>query len=358
MIRSYKDIHAQFKLDRLQFTTASLKTHAFQLSIEVDPFQKELGLFLLDWLDDRSFIETHTSGSTGKPKSIQLSKQAMLNSAVATGKFFNLKPGQLACLCLPVSYIAGKMMLVRALVLGLELDILKPQSLLDFDSDVIYDFAAMVPMQLDTNLSQMQHIKTLIVGGAPLSPQLVLKAQAIKTKIYETYGMTETVSHIAVKAINDEWHVKSNEPSYFSCLPDISVSQDDRGCLVVHAPKITDDMVVTNDVVSLKSPNQFCWLGRWDHVINSGGIKIHPEQVEAKLQDKIKHRFFIASQPDTRLGDTVILIVEAENYKASDTLFEGLDAFEKPKSVYALKAFIQTNSGKIQRKKTIALVKK
>ena len=243
-------------------------------------------------------------------------------------------------------------MLVRAMILGLEIDLVEPTSLPIFDDYKHYDFCAMIPLQIQNSLNRLKNIKTIIIGGAPISKSLIDDLQTIKTKVYATYGMTETVSHIAIKPLN----VKS-QTTHYKVLGGIKISQDDRNCLVVDAPKLSDDIIVTNDIVKLHSKTEFEFVGRYDNMINSGSIKMFPELIEAKLRDKIKERFFIASEPDPLLGEKVILVIEAKEDNTNASTFEDLDHYEIPKKVYAIENFIEINE-KIQRSKTLQLLKR
>ncbi|GGG45298.1 AMP-binding protein [Bizionia arctica] len=358
MIPDFDKVHNKFKLNNGTYSHEDLKEVAYSFIKEGEPFERELGMFLSDWLDSKDYIKTQTSGTTGKPKTIKIKKQAMVYSAIATGNYFDLKPGDTALHCLPTQFIAGKMMLVRAFILGLEIDIIEPTTLLHFNTEKQYDFCAMIPMQLQSNLKKLNNIKKIIVGGAPLSSKLVSELQTLKTEVYATYGMTETVTHIAVKKINNFTNSHSNpiESSYYETLPNIKISQDKRTCLVIDAPELSENQIITNDMVKLHSKTSFEWLGRFDNVINSGGIKFFPEQIEEKLKAKIQNRFFIASETDEKLGEKLILIIEAENNKLPTTVFEGLDAYEIPKKIYAISKFLETDSGKIQRLQTLASI--
>jgi len=287
------------------------------------------------------------------PKTIKIRKAHMINSAKATGTFFEIEEKTTALLCLSANYIAGKMMLVRAMVLGWKLDTVPP-SINPLDVlETHYDFCAMVPLQLRNSINRLHLITKLIVGGGTVSKNLMNLVQEAHTQIYETYGMTETVSHIAVKQLN---HL-SAKANIFKILPEIKITQDKRNCLVIDAPKLSSETIVTNDVVKLHSPESFEWLGRYDNVINSGGIKLFPEQIEEKLKSKIDKRFFIASQEDNTLGQALILFVEGEKETLDTSVFDELDAFEKPKQVYYISQFSETSSGKIQRKKTLKFLK-
>lgn len=351
MAPNYKNVHRRFKLDGLKYKYDDLMEIAYSYVKEGLPYQQELGNFLLDWLDAKDYVVVKTSGSTGKPKKIKIKKQAMVNSALATGDFFNLKPGSKILHCLPSNFIAGKMMIVRAIILGLELDMVEPavQPLIDYEKD--YEFCAFTPMQLKFFAKYLKNIKTVIVGGGRVSKAIVDLIKDKKPNVYETYGMTETVSHIAIKKLNN-FTGKEGE-IYFTTLPDITVSQDERGCLIIDAPNLAEDKIVTNDIVNIISNTSFEWLGRFDNVVNSGGIKLFPEQIESKLQDKIQGEFFLASRPDDTLGEKLILVIESKTNNIDESIFDGLDAYEKPKEIHALAKFKETKSGKIHRKKTL-----
>jgi len=353
MIPNYKAVHNKFKLNGYHYTHETLKEVAYSFVKEGDVYEKQLGDFLLDWLDSNDAILVNTSGSTGIPKSIKLQKQAMVNSALATGDYFKLKPGDSALLCLPTSYIAGKMMIVRAIILGLNLDLVYPSSnpLEHIARD--YDFTAMVPMQLENSLSSIEKIRVVIVGGAKVSKSLSNKLESISdTEIYETYGMTETVTHIAARKLNN------NENKEFEVLPNIKITQDQRDCLVIDAPHLADGQIVTNDIVKLHSESSFELLGRIDNVINSGGIKMHPEQLETKLDSFIDSNFFIASSENKTLGEEVVLVVEGKENSISSDFHEVLNKHEIPKKILFADNFIRTSSGKINRVKTLESLKK
>lgn len=353
MTPTFDKIHLKFRLNSNYYNAEELQEVAYSLVKEGAPYEKAMGDFLMDWLDPKDYINVKTSGSTGKPKLMKVSKQAMVNSSIATGDYFKMKPGNTALLCLPTHYIAGKMMLVRAMILGLELDFVDPTTQPVFDYDKTYDFCAMVPLQLQNSLSSIKNIKTLIIGGAAISKPLEESIQGLKTKIYATYGMTETVSHIAVKAMNGK-----QKMDYFKVFPKVTISQDEKDCLVIEAPKVASGKLVTNDVVKLHSASEFELIGRIDNMVNSGGVKLFPEQIEAKLADKIKERFFVASEPDDNLGEKLILILEGDKNSLKPSVFKGLDKLEVPKSIYNIPQFVETATGKIQRKKTLKLLKK
>ncbi|PWL39076.1 O-succinylbenzoic acid--CoA ligase [Flagellimonas aquimarina] len=345
-------IHPSFKLNGVHYSYNELLEIGYSLVKEGAPYQKSIGEFMLDWSADKPTLEVYTSGSTGKPKKIVLKKEHMVNSAMATGKYFSIGQGDTALLCLPCTGIAGKMMLVRAMVLGMEIDCEEPSSTPLAKIQTNYDFAAMVPLQVENSLDQLSQIATLIIGGAAIAKSLKEKLELVSNMVFETYGMTETITHIAVKRLNE--HVSDS----FELLPNINVSTDDRDCLVISAPHISDDKVVTNDIVELMGDRQFRWIGRYDSIINSGGIKLVPEQIELKLSSIIHSRFFVAGMPDKKLGQKLVLFVEegraskTELFEKMKTLKE-LTKYEIPKEIHSLTSFIETESGKIDRKKTL-----
>ncbi|MEO0038118.1 MAG: 2-succinylbenzoate--CoA ligase [Bacteroidota bacterium] len=338
---TYENVHSQFKLNGFQLDKDDLCRVAYSFIKEGEDFEKPVGDFLLDWFDSKTYIEMQTSGSTGIPKIIKVDKQAMVNSALATGDFFGLHAGNRALQCLPVKYVAGKMMLIRSIILGLDLDYVAPSSHPMEGMDEKYDFVAMVPMQAQNSLKELKNVKKLIVGGARISASLEKELMKLPTQVYETYGMTETITHIAAKRVGEK---------IFTVLPNVTISYDDRNCLVIHAPNIiAEETVVTNDLVELVNENQFKFLGRIDNVINSGGIKIIPEQVEQKLDGKIDRRFYIASKEDKELGEKVVLIVEGDAIEIEPATFNVLDKYEHPREIIFIPKFKETENGKFLR---------
>ncbi|MEP0133893.1 MAG: AMP-binding protein [Eudoraea sp.] len=350
-------IHEQFKLNGHGYSNEELKEVAYSLIKEGADFEQEIGDFLLDWLSADSELTIRTSGSTGLPLGIPLKKQHMVNSAKVTGDYFGLVAGDRVLLCLSTGYIAGKMMLVRAMVLGLELDFVAPTSRPLDGINKSYKFCAMVPLQLESSINKLNQIQTVIVGGAPVSSQLMKLIADSNTKIFETYGMTETVTHVAVRPLSQYGPESDHEA--FEILPDIAISQDDRKCLVINAPNISDDPVITNDIVELISEKEFLWKGRFDNVINSGGIKLIPEQIEQKLSLLIPSRFFVSALPDLKLGQKLILVVEGEKIEGLREIISkaDLEKFELPKEIFYVTAFINTTNGKIIREKSLSLIK-
>jgi O-succinylbenzoic acid--CoA ligase len=358
MTPKYDKVHNRFKLNGLHYNQNDLKEVAYSLIKEGEAYEKETGNFLIDWLNDNDYLYVNTSGSTGQPKQIKLKKQAMVNSAIATGDFFGLEPGNAALHCLPSHYIAGKMMLVRAMILGLEIDYVEPSSHPIFDYENHYDFCAMVPLQLKHTIKYTYNIKTIIVGGSKVTQPLLERIRNCGSRFFETYGMTETVTHVAVRQLPSK---RSEGDHFFKALPNVSFSQDERECLVINASKLVSEPLVTNDIVDLKTETSFQLLGRFDNVINSGGVKLFPEQIESKLQAVIDERFIVAGEADETLGERLVLIVEhprdsVESIANRIRYVKGLTKFEVPKHIYITDKFIETVNGKIQRNKTIASV--
>ena len=342
---TYENVHNGFKLNGFHLNREDLCRVAYSFIKEGEDFEKPVGDFLLDWFDGKSYIEMHTSGSTGIPKIIRVDKQAMVNSALATGDFFELQAGNKALHCLPVKYVAGKMMLVRAMILGLDLEFVAPSSHPLRNVDGNFDFAAMVPLQAQNSISELHRIKKLIVGGAKINSTLENQLIKLPTQVFETYGMTETISHIAAKSVGEK---------AFTVLPNVTISYDDQNCLVIHAPRISDDVIETNDVVELVNENQFIFLGRIDNVINSGGIKLLPEQIEEKLAGKIEPRYFISSKEDKELGEKIILVIEGNSFTVDNSIFDELDKYEEPKEILFVPKFKETGNGKIIRKESLS----
>ena len=340
-------VHPKFKLNGLPYQFDDL----YELALDFEKSQAlhkiEIGKFLIEWLNNNDYISVPTSGSTGAPKKINILKTHTIKSAIATGTFFELPSETRALLCLPASYIAGKMMLVRAIILGWDLYIKAPKkdAITQYDRD--YDFVAMVPYQVHYSLKSLNKIKKLIIGGGAISVDLNDQLQHVDTEVFATYGMTETITHIAVRRING-----LAKSYYYNALPNVKFSLDKRDCLVIEASEVSDNKVVTNDLVKIISPSSFQYLGRIDNVVNSGGVKLFPEQIEAKLAKFIDVQFIIASEKNQTLGEQLILILEEDSSKSIldfNTAFSILSKYERPKKIYTYSKFLYTETGKIRR---------
>ncbi|MEX2350657.1 MAG: AMP-binding protein [Flavobacteriaceae bacterium] len=352
MTEPWLNVHPDFTLNGKSYSLAKLINLAEALQVEGDKEDKELALFLLDWLYPKHTMLLKTSGTTGSPKTVQLDKTRMIASAKATGAYFDLPAGTKALHCLSFNYIAGKMMFVRALVLGWHIEVVLPSREPLSQTKNSFDFAAMVPLQVRESLDKLHRIKQVIVGGAPVSEVLRQQLQDVPSRMYATYGMTETITHVAIKKLNHCTHEEQEQQAY-DALPDVTFSIDDRSCLVIDAPEVATEPVVTNDVVKLLSGTAFQWLGRADFVINSGGVKIHPEQVEQVLDLVIDAPFFISSLPDEDLGQKVVLVIEGREDIFPEVDYVGLQPYEIPKEIFFVNEMIYTTTGKINREATL-----
>lgn len=301
--------------------------------------------FVNEWNNELDFIEIKTSGSTGKPKTIKLHKKYMVASAKMTGKFLKLEKGNSALLCLSANTIAGKMMIIRSIVLELDLTVVDVNSTPLENINPTIDFAAMVPLQVQNSLNDLWKIKKLIVGGGSISNQLWKSISEQNVKAYQTFGMTETISHIAMRAI-------SSVPINYMPLEGVSI-ETIEDCLNISAPALGVEHLQTNDIVKLEKDGSFLWLGRKDFVVNSGGIKLHPELIESKLDNLIPCPFFTFGITDEKLGEKLILCIEGKVNLEKKILLDYLDKFEIPKEIYYFESFDRTDSGKINRIGTI-----
>ncbi|MDA3879223.1 MAG: AMP-binding protein [Prolixibacteraceae bacterium] len=314
-------------------------------------WERQVYSFIVNWIDDSEVIVQKTSGSTGTPKEIRLKKSTMLASARKTLEYFGLTKNDTAWLCLPVAYIAGKMMVVRAVEGQLDLIISQPSSTLQLDDQFI-DFTAMVPMQLQNLISSefdFRQIKKIIVGGAAVNYGLRIEIEKLPCEVYATYGMTETSSHIAVQRLNG-----TQPDQYFHLLSGFSVQVDENWCLQIEAPGFFESVLQTTDVVELVSPKAFRWLGRADNVINSGGIKISPEQLEKEISAIINRENVITSIPDRLLGQKLVLVIEGSKECCNENAL--LAKIEKqigkhmsPKLVYYIETLPRTSTMKVDR---------
>ncbi len=341
---TYKNVHNKFKLNGFQLDRDDLCRVAYSFIKEGEEFEKPVGNFILDWFDENDYIEMNTSGSTGIPKIIRVKKEAMVKSAISTGNFFDLHPGDRVLNCLPVKYVAGKMMFVRGFILGLDMDFVAPSKRPLKNLEENYAFSAMVPIQAENSLNELPKIKKIIVGGAKINAVLENELKNLKIECYETFGMTETVSHIAAKKVGEK---------VFQLLPNVKIDIDDRSCLVIEAMDISDEKIYTNDLVELVSENQFIFLGRLDNMINSGCIKLIPETIEQKLAGAMSQRFFMTGIADDSLGEKLVLVIEGNPYDLDASIFNVLDKYEKPKEVIFIKKFKETGNGKIIRKASL-----
>ena len=291
--------------------------------------------FLSEWNNDSDRVLVHTSGSTGKPKPMMVEKKRMLNSARITCDFLGLKPGDSALLCMSLDYIAGKMVVVRSIERHLHLISVSPSghplkdiNLKDANGKDVngeITFAAMVPMQVYNTLQvpeereRLTHIRHLIIGGGAIDASLEKELRSLpgNIAIWSTYGMTETLSHIALRRING-----AEASEWYQPFDSVKISQTDEGCLVIDAPLVCAETLVTNDIVEIEpyiynkvEKLRFRIKGRKDNVICSGGIKIQIEEVEALLKPHLEKPFMIAKKKDEKFGEIAVLLTEDEDIK-------------------------------------------
>ncbi len=350
-------MYSKLKLNGESYTRKELLALADSKLKEskINLWEEAIYHFMAEWLDENEHVVVQTSGSTGNPKLLSIEKTRMIASAKATNSFFNLNENKSALLCLSAEYIAGKMMLVRAFVGGFDLQYTEPKSdaLLKIKSDI--DFVAVVPLQLELALKSgdkqvLGQIKKMIVGGASLRHDLIAQLETLNTEIWQTYGMTETITHIALQKLNGR-----SKTDYFQALQDVEFSCDERSCLLINAPAVSLDPVQTNDRVELINQNQFRFLGRIDFVINSGGIKFSPEILEQKLASSIENDFSFSSKTDRVLGERLVLVIEGNAFseekftELNTTLKKVLTRFEQPKEILFIRQLPKTENGKLDR---------
>lgn len=328
------------------------------------PFEDSTFSFLRQWLSGETSFEIHTSGSTGTPKRILVTRDQMASSALATAQKLRLKPGDACLVCIDTKYIGGRMMLVRAITIGLSIYAVDPcaNPLDKIPSDRCVNFAAFVPYQVEHMLSEspkaLSRIEKAIIGGAPLHDKTADALGPFEGEFYATYGMTETISHVALRKLNGK-----EKQEYFETLPGITAELDDRECLILSVPYLPEK-IRTNDLAVTISPTRFVWRGRYDNIINSGGIKISPEKIEAvvrKILESTGHteRIFVHGVEDRQLGSRLVLVIEANilDEEFLKSLYLSLAAvlppYEIPKEALLVSKFSETENGKINRVQTV-----
>ena len=302
--------------------------------------------FIEEWCNNLPYITAYTSGSTGKPKEIHLLKIDMIESAKATCKYFNITNKSTLVLPLSASYIAGKMMIVRAIVSGATLWIEKASNKPISNEYTNIDLIAIVPSQVDWLIQNNYacKIKNLLIGGGQLSQ---IRSDALINlgyNAYASYGMTETCSHIALRHISSQ---------IYKTLPNITISKDSRNCAIINAPKFSFKHITTNDIVEIIDDNTFKWIGRFDNIINTGGIKVSPEEIEQKIAQFISEPFYVIGEQDEKWGEVIVLYIETNKSFNQDLLQnklkQVLHKYFVPKKIKCVASFHRTESGKIKR---------
>lgn len=330
-----------------------MNTSKVVFKVNNDELIQKVKTFVNNWLDESDVIHTKTSGSTGEAKVITLSKQAMKNSARMSGVYFGFNRFKKVLLCLSPDTIGGKMLIVRAIYHNMDMLVyhVSKNPIKYLNEEV--DFISLVPYQLEHILNEspekLHFISKVLLGGAPVNLDLVQRLKPYnKLQVYQSFGMTETISHIAIRKLHPEFEER------FKGLDSVTFSTvDDQ--LVIDCPQIGVKQLKTNDLVELHSDSEFSWKGRVDFVINSGGLKYFPETIEDKVSHLFEGRFFISSFPDFTLGEKIVLIVEGseEHFpNLTDLLVANLERYERPKEIYYVSEFVETESGKINRLQT------
>lgn len=321
---------------------------------DMPSWKHEVYAFMARFLDPAATIIQKSSGSTGDPKSFKLSREAMIKSAERTIRFFRLHKGDRILLSLPIHYIAGKMMLVRALVGGLDLILAAPSSRPLQENYGTIRLAALVPLQIEESLhhgDSFGQISQLLIGGGELHPVTRQRLSLLpRPEVYESFGMTETYTHFALKRINGP-----KPDQHFKILEGVRIGRDPRGCLEVEVPGVTAGPLLTSDLVEFNTHKDgFSWLGRFDNLINTGGIKIIPELLEEEVRRAIGHECLVLHEPDRKLGNRLVLVVEYEGDEAPrdqwlDLLRSRLTPYELPRRIITVQALPRNASMKPDR---------
>lgn len=320
-----------------------------------DSFMASLGGFLAEWYNESPLLKVHTSGSTGTPKELWVEKERMMNSAHLTVSFLGLKAGNSALLCMPLPYIAGKMVVVRSIIAGLNLMVVTPCGRPLQDITEIPDFAAMIPMQVFNSLQhpeereKLMQIRHLIIGGGAIDKNMAEELKSFPNAVWSTYGMTETLSHIALRRLNG-----SDASEWYTPFDNVSLNLSDEGTLIISAPSVNPETLITNDIVEFNDKGQFRILGRKDNTINTGGVKVQIEQVEEKLSHYLPEgSYMITSVPDAKFGEKIVMLVSRE--MNTDDAINNLPHYWRPKHIILIPELPLTGTGKPDRAKAKAI---
>lgn len=348
-------VHQYIEVEGLRFGAADRSLLERLATTENDGALRDVYAFLAEWFSSSPVVRVQTSGSTGTPKQMEVEKERMMRSAVRTCEFLGLREGDTALLCMDLKYIGAKMMVVRALVAGLRLRVRRASGHPLADVDGRVDFLAVVPMQLYNTLERasererLSRVRCVIVGGGAVDRGLQCRLSALPCRIYSTYGMTETLSHIALRLLNGP-----EASEMYTPFAGVGLSLSSRGTLVIHAPEICAEDVVTNDVVHLHDDGTFTVVGRADNTVNSGGIKIQIEEEEQRLKAFVTVPFALTSVPDARLGEALVLLVDdrcaLDNAALSAEAKARLPRYHAPRHIVRVAGIPYTENGKVDRK--------
>ena len=329
-------------------------------------FEREVHKVLKAWHSNQDSFNLYTSGSTSSPKKVSFSRSKLKKSAKRTIDYFHLKPGDRIFMCLNPKFVAGFMMLIRALEGDLDLVIQTPSlnPLKSLNDDLSFQFASFTPGQADSIMEnapqKFENIEKILIGGVSINPQLEKKLRSLRSQVFHSYGMTETLTHVAIRAVS------GNETSnVFQALNGVTFGIEDRSCLIIHDKVLNIRNLVTNDIVELLNEKSFIWQGRVDNVVNSGGIKIHLEQLEAEidqilLEMGMKLNFCLIPQEDQKLTNRIVLLLENRDQEIDKefllkTLKSKLPAHHDPKKILQIPKIALTTSGKVDRMENIRL---
>ncbi|MEM7549718.1 MAG: AMP-binding protein [Bacteroidota bacterium] len=354
------------RIENQEFLFDQLRKGEFNTT-QLSEYSKSVLAFCKDWLNGLPELTINTSGSTGKPKLIQLSREDITYSVERTEKALGLKPGFNALCCLNTDFIAGKMMLIRSMEIGMNVIVVPPSGnpYKFLEPSISINFIALVPYQLQAveeqrMLPMLNQVDCVIIGGAPLTSNQEEIVNQLETRVFQTYGMTETVSHVALKRLSPQ------KESHFMGLEKISFRVDHEGRLVILDSK-SENEFYTNDIVELIDQKRFRWKGRFDNVVNSGGYKIQLESVEKLIEEKLNKlglpfRSFLFSKPHPQLGEELNLLIESHRLafsienKITKSFKEAIPKYAVPKNIFYIKRFIHTNTDKVNRKLTLEKV--
>ncbi len=315
-------------------------------------FLQDLEAFLQEWHNDEPTVWVHTSGSTGTPKPMQVEKGRMMASARLTCSFLGLKEGDSALLCMPLQYIAGKMVVVRSLVAGLKLVPIAPCGHPLKDLKEAPTFAAMIPMQVYNTLQEPEErdklmaIRHLIIGGGAIDDALGKALKDFPNHVWSTYGMTETLSHIALRRLNG-----AEASEWYTPFDNVRIRLSEEGTLIIHAPNVCAEELITNDIAEINQEGKFRIIGRKDNTINSGGVKIQIEQVEAALKEHLDFPFQITARKDIKFGEIVVLLYNKVKNEAfiRQVCESALPTYWVPKVYISVDELPMTGTGKPDR---------